>query len=99
MNPGDKDKLNECISLLESTDLFPSLVWLWTWDVIKSILGDPEYTAKATEEEMWVHLCEAVENGMGFSMEFGSESHHEDTKEWMIDKEFISVPWLDEEEE
>ena len=49
MKPDDKDKLNQCISLLESTDLFPSLVWLWTWDVVKSILGDSEYKVNVTE--------------------------------------------------
>ena len=48
MKPDDKDKLNQCISLLESTELFPSLVWLWTWDTIKTILDDPEYKANVT---------------------------------------------------
>lgn len=99
MKSDDKDKLNQCISLLESTDLFPSLVWLWTWDTVKSILGDPEYKANVTEDQMWGHLCEAVENGMGFSMEFGSESHHEDVKEWMISNYYISDPYDDDTDE
>jgi hypothetical protein len=99
MNPTDKDKLNQCISLLESTDLFPSLVWLWTWDVVKSILGDAEYKVNVTEEQMWGHLCEAVENGMGFSMEFGSESLHEDIREWMLEKEYISDPYDEDDDE
>ena len=98
MKSDDKDKLNQCISLLESTELFPSLVWLWTWDVIKSILGDPEYKSYVTEDQMWGHLCEAVENGMGFSMEFGSESHHEDIKEWMLSNDYISDPYDEDDD-
>ena len=98
MKNDDKDKLNQCILLLESTDLFPSLVWLWTWDTIKSILDDSEWKANVTEDQMWGHLCEAVENGMGFSMEFGSESHHEDVKEWMLNRDYISDPYDEDED-
>ena len=100
MNPGDKDKLNECIAILDTTDLGLSLVWLWTWSTIKDILSDTEqYKAKATEDQVWEGLCEAVGNGAGFSLEFGAEAHQEDTIEWMIDKDFISSRWLEDEEE
>jgi hypothetical protein len=34
---------------------------------------------------------------MGFSMEFGSESHHEDIQEWMISNDYISDPSDDDE--
>lgn len=99
MKPGDKDKLNECISILDSTDLGLSLVWLWTWSTIKDILDDTEWKASVTEDQMWDHLCEAVASGNGFSLEYGAESHQEDVLEWMLNRDFISDPWLDEEEE
>jgi hypothetical protein len=47
---------------------------------------------------MWENLCEAVENGMGFSMEFGSESHHEDIKEWMLSNDYISDPYDEDDD-
>ena len=40
MKPQDKDKLNECLEILQSTDLGLSLVWLWTWDTIKYYMED-----------------------------------------------------------
>ena len=99
MKPDDKDKLNECLSILDTTDLGLSLVWLWTWSTIKDILSDSEYKAKVTEEQMWEHLCEAVASGNGFSLEYGAEQHQDDVMEWMMNRDYISDPWLDEEDE
>lgn len=98
MKPDDKDKLNECITILESTDLGLSLVWLWTWDIIKSIMSGGDYTVNVTEDEMWTNLCEAVEAGQGFSLEYGAEQTYDDILEWMLNREYIVDP-LDEEEE
>lgn len=92
MKPNDKDKLNECLSILDSTDLGQSLVWLWTWSTIKDFLDDSEWQANATEEQMWEHLCEAVEAGNGFSLEYGAEQHQEDVMEWMLNREYIIDP-------
>ena len=46
MKPADKDKLNECLKILDTTDLGLSLVWLWTWSTINGIFEDE------TEEAM-----------------------------------------------
>jgi hypothetical protein len=89
MKPDDKDKLNQCISLLESTDLFPSLIWLWTWSTITNVLDDDEWKPIATIDEMWNNLCEAVKNGMDFSLEYGAEQHQEDVIEWMLNRGYI----------
>jgi len=100
MKPEDKDKLNECISILESTDLGLSLVWLWTWDVIKYNMQDNEYTCTVTEDEMWNHLCEAVEAGQGFSLEYGAEQIQEDIRDWMFSRGYLVDPEdLEEEDE
>ena len=89
MKPEDKDKLNECISILESTDLGLSLVWLWTWDSMKSICNDDNYRVTVTEDEMWAHLCHAVESGKGFSLEYGAEQIWDDIRDWMLESGYI----------
>ena len=90
MKPEDKDKLNECLKILDSTDLGLSLVWLWTWSTISQILEDDSYTGKVTIDQMWDHLCEYVEAGQGFSLEYGAEQHNEYVLDWMMSREYIS---------
>jgi len=99
MKPEDKDKLNKCLEILDSTDLGLSMVWLWTWSTINNILEDETFKAKVTQDEMWGHLCEAVEAGMGFSLEYGAEQHHDDVQEWMLNREYIVDTMFEEEEE
>ena len=40
MKNEDKDKLNQCLDILDTTDLGLSLVWLWTWNTIKYFMED-----------------------------------------------------------
>jgi hypothetical protein len=66
MKPEDKDKLNKCLEILDTTDLGLSMVWLWTWSTINNIFEDETYKAELLPiDEMWDHLCEAVEAGHG----------------------------------
>ena len=95
MKTSDKDKLNQCLDILDTTDLGLSLVWLWTWSQIKYNMDDLDFTCTVTEDEMWNHLCEAVESGMGFSLEFGVEQLSEDVREWMFSRGYL----VDSEEE
>jgi len=99
MKPDDKDKLNKCLEILDTTDLGLSLVWLWTWSTIDNILQDETYKAKVTKDQMWDHLCEAVEAGSGFSLEYGAEQHQEDVLEWMMNRDYIVDTMFEEEEE
>ena len=92
IDKSNKDKLNECISILESTDLGLSLVWLWTWDIIKYNMNDEEYTCTVNEDEMWAHLCEHVEAGHGFSLEYGAEQIQEDIRDWMFESGYLVEP-------
>ena len=98
MKPDDKDKLDKCLEILDTTDLGLSLVWLWTWSTVNSILEDETVTVNITRDEMWDELCKAVESGHGFSLEYGAEQHYEDVQSWMYSNEFI-VDTEDEEEE
>ena len=92
MKIDDKDKLNKCLEILESTDLGLSLVWLWTWDSIKWNMDDLDYVCTVTEDEMWDHLCEAVEAGQGFSLEYGAEQLSEDVRDWMFSRGYLVDP-------
>jgi hypothetical protein len=99
MKPEDKDKLNKCLEILDTTDLGLSLVWLWTWSTINNILDDETYKAKVTQDQMWEYLCEAVEAGQGFSLEYGAEQHQEDVIEWMTNRDYIVDTMFEQEEE
>ena len=99
MKSEDKHKLNACLEILDSTDLGLSMVWLWTWSTIDNILKDDNYKAKVTMDDMWGHLCEAVEAGQGFSLEWGAEQHQEEVLEWMINRDYIVDPDMEEEDE
>ena len=87
-----KDKLNQCIDILESTNLGLPLVWLWTWDIIKYNMNDDEFKCTVTEDEMWIHLCNAIEAGHGFSLEYGADQIWEDVRDWMIENEYLLEP-------
>ncbi len=98
MKPEDKDKLNKCLEILDSTDLGLSMVWLWTWSTVNNILEDETYKVNVTQDQMWEYLCEAVEAGQGFSLEYGAEQHNDDVVDWMLSREYI-VDALDNDED
>jgi hypothetical protein len=98
MKPNDKDKLNQCLEILDTTDLGLSMVWLWTWSTIDNILKDEAYKANVTLDQMWEHLCEAVKAGQGFSLEYGAEQHQEEVFDWMMSREFIIDPSEEEDD-
>jgi hypothetical protein len=89
MRPDDKDKLNKCLEILDTTDLGLSMVWLWTWSTIKGLMEDQEYKFTKSEDEVWDLLSKAVAEGYGFSLEYGAEQHYEDIKDWLINNEII----------
>jgi hypothetical protein len=99
MKPADKDKLNECLDILDTTDLGLSMVWLWTWSTIKNFMDDEEYRFEVSEDEVWDRLCKAVESGAGFSLEYGAEQHHEDVRDWMTDNDIMTDLMFEEDED
>jgi hypothetical protein len=99
MKPLDKDKLNQCLEILDTTDLGLSMVWLWTWSTIKGFIESDEWRVNVTEDEMWGHLCEAVASGQGFSLEYGAEQHYEEVMEWMVNRDYIQDILMEEDED
>ena len=94
----DKDKLNQCLDILDTTDLGLSMVWLWTWSTIKDFMEDEEWKVTQTEDQMWNNLCEAVEAGHGFSLEYGAEQHQDDVMEWMLNRDYMVDPTFEEDD-
>lgn len=97
MKPGDKDKLNECLSILDTTDLGLSMVWLWTWSTVKELLEGGDFDQLVSEDEAWDLMCKAVESGNGFTLEYGADDHYEAVREWMLSEGMI-VDWDDVED-
>jgi hypothetical protein len=99
MKPDDKDKLNKCLEILDTTDLGLSMVWLWTWSTVKSFMQDTEYRFEVSEQEVWDELCKAVESGAGFSLEFGAEQHYEDVRDWLTNNDIMTDLMFEDDEE
>lgn len=99
MKLDDKDKLNKCLEILDTTDLGLAMVWLWTWSTITSIVDDETVKVKVTQDEMWEHLCKAVESGHGFSLEYGAEQHYEDVQSWMLSNNLIVDTMFEDDDE
>lgn len=97
MKAGDKDKLNQCLDILDTTDLGLSLVWLWTWSTIKGLMDDESYLFNYSEDEVWEKLAQAVDSGYGFSLEYGAEQHYEDVKDWLGSNDIMTDLMFEED--
>jgi hypothetical protein len=88
--------------MLENVSVFPSLVWLWTWDVtlstFKDFQEDPEYKVNVeSTSDLWVKFWQDAEKN-GFSLEYGTEDLYEAIRDWMIDADIVEEA-LDEDED
>ena len=89
MKPGDKEKLNQCLEILDTTDLGLPLVWLYTWSSIRELLEGGDWDQLVSIDEAWDLFAEAVASGNGFSLEYGAEQHHDEVLEWMLSRGLI----------
>jgi hypothetical protein len=78
-----RDGLDSIIEQLEALPVFPSLVWLWAWDVIKS-----QYESEDLNAVWEKFFYEAGDEG--WTMEYGSEHMSEHVQEWLIRNNFIT---------
>ena len=102
--------INEIIDKIGALPVFPSLVWVWCWDVIKNEfqnnqLSDNPMTEEVVPEDVdlkqiWDKFWEDVDKN-GFSLEYGAEDLHEAILDWMRDCNFLVAldddQWLDED--
>lgn len=82
------NQLNKLIEDLESIDLFPSLVWLWTWDIIVNFKNDSGYELKAPLEDIWSKIWQDIEK-LDWSLTYGDEQLYEQVRDWLIENEFL----------
>ena len=105
-------ELGEIKARVSSLPVFPSLMWVWTYDVIDDIFNNfqgpaSEYaeeiipegvTLKQIFDKFWADV-----DGIGLSMDSGGEIIEETIMDWMRENDFLvsldEDGWLDEEEE
>ena len=102
MKNDDMQKLNQCLEILDSTDLGFSLVWLWVWSSVVDKLEDGDFDQLVSREEAWDLLVKAVDSGIGFSLTYGADELDEHITDWMIEAGLITdldEDYLEEDEE
>ena len=110
------DIYNELVTIVDkitNLPVFPSLLWVWTFDVIKDIYDNNQYDDLAVND----YVDEAVPAGitlkqifdkfwedidtLGFTMDHGDEVLNECIRDWMRDNNYLVAldddSWLDEE--
>jgi hypothetical protein len=107
--------LNEIVDKITTLPVFPSLLWVWTFDVLRNIyennrfedlaetdIADEVVPAGITLKQIFDKFWEDVD-GIGLSMDLGDEIIDETIRDWMRDNDFLVAldddGWLDEEEE
>ena len=108
-------ELNEIVDKITTLPVFPSLLWVWTFDVLRNIyennrfedLAVNDYVDEAvpsgiTLKQIFDKFWEDVD-GIGLSMDLGDEIIDETIRDWMRDNDFLVAldddGWLDEEDE
>ena len=93
--------LNEIVDRVTKLPVFPSLVWVWSFDVLRSIYENNQYD-DLTEND---YVDEAVPSGItlkqifdkfwedadgiGISIDLGDEIIDETIRDWMRDNDFL----------
>ncbi len=108
-------ELNEIVDKITTLPVFPSLLWVWTFDVLRNIyennrfedLAVNDYVDEAvpsgiTLKQIFDKFWEDVD-GIGLSMDLGDEIIDETIRDWMRDNDFLVAldddGWLDEKDE
>ena len=107
--------LNEIVDKITTLTVFPSLLWVWTFDVLRNIyennqyddLAENDYVDEAvpsgiTLKQIFDKFWEDVD-GIGLSMDLGDEIIDETIRDWMRDNDFLVAldndGWLNDKEE
>jgi len=95
-------EISEIVERVTKLSVFPSLVWVWCWDICVMLLGDfredPDYAVTMSDEEVWeLFYTQADKNG--FSLTYGDEELSEHIRDWMFEQDIITSHEEEEEEE
>jgi hypothetical protein len=105
--------LNEIVDKITTLPVFPSLLWVWTFDIMRNIYENNQYDDLAEND----YVDEAVPSGitlkqifdkfwndvdtLGLAMELGDEILEESIRDWMRENDFLVAldddSWLDGE--
>ena len=88
--------INEIVDRLNDLNVFPSLVWVYAWDVVRDQLdyyhGDSgeDYVVndKLTQKEVWDMFWNDADKN-GFTLEYGASDLHEGVFDWMLESDII----------
>jgi len=104
--------LNQIVDKITTLTVFPSLLWVWTFDVLRNIYENSRYEdlavndyvdeavpAGITLKQIFDKFWEDVD-GIGLSMDLGDEIIDETIRDWMRDNDFLvsldEDGWLDD---
>jgi hypothetical protein len=109
------NQLNEIIDKLEKIPVFPSLMWVWSFDVIREIFENYQMKDLAVNDYVDEAVPEGITlkqifdkfwvdvDGFGLSMDSGGDIIEEVIRDWMRENDFLVAldedGWLDDEEE
>ena len=95
------ERLTKILKDVTDLGVFPSLVWVWTWDIALSTLRDlgedEEFKINLTEEEMFKLFWRDADKN-GFTLEYGTEDLYDAIRDWMLEAGVVSYVEEDEDE-
>lgn len=96
---------------ISTLPVFPSLMWLWAYDIIVDIYTNYQKPGEfedmivpegITLKQVWDKFWTDVDT-LGLNMDLGGEVIEEVIRDWMIDNDFLVAldddGWLDDEED
>ena len=85
-----KDTYTEIESIIDKIgelSVFPSLVWVYVWDVVRDMLEtfreDEDYIVPMSNEEVWQLFWDQADKN-GFTLEYGTEQLSEHVSDWLF---------------
>ena len=106
------DDMNKVIDILQKSPCFPSLLWAWTFDIIREIhenehfdglaetdISDEAVPTGVTLKQIFDKFWDDVD-GLGLTMDDGGEILEECIRDWMRENDFLVAldddGWLDD---
>jgi len=95
------NQLNEIIDKLQNIPVFPSLMWVLTFDIIKEIFDNNQIKDLAVNDYVDEGVPEGITlkqifdkfwqdvDGFGLSLDSGSDIIEETIRDWMRDNDFL----------
>ena len=95
------NQLNEIIDKLEKIPVFPSLMWVWAFDIMKEIFDNYQIKDLAVNDYVDEGVPEGITlkqifdkfwadvDGFGLSMDSGGDIIEETIRDWMRDNNFL----------